>query len=383
MTRIVYVADAELPSQAANAVQVLKMVSAFGALGHEVRLLAPWHRNRLRGPTAQVWLREAFVLDGPFRLSYLPYVKVAGRLGGSYFPIASGAARLLRPELVYTRNARIAELCLRLGCRVVLETHSVVAQGRALAATRRLRSAPGLARWVFISDRLRARYAQSMPLPEGRCLVAHDAIDLERFTPRVDKLAARQRLGLAVEPPLVVYVGHLYAGRGAELLVDVARARADIDFLLVGGTTADVARIRGLADAAGVHNVELVGHKPIAELPSYLFAADVLVIPHTSRSMASDRQTAISDYASPMKLFEYMAAGRAIVATRFPSITEILVDGTNGILVPPDSAAALADGIGRALGDPALAANLGEQARRDVATRTWRRRAAEVLTGLL
>jgi len=125
-----------------------------------------------------------------------------------------------------------------------------------------------------------------------------------------------------------------------------------------------------------------LGYRPVGELAPYLFAADVLVMPHTTGSLASDRRTAISDYASPMKLFEYMAAARAVVATRFPSVAEILRDGENGVLVEPDSGAALTAAISSLLADPARAARLGARARADVEIHTWTRRAARILEGI-
>jgi glycosyltransferase involved in cell wall biosynthesis len=258
----------------------------------------------------------------------------------------------------------------------------VGASARGRAAARRLAVSDRLARWVFISGRLRELFRETVALPDARCLVEHDAVDLERFTPPAPAVAARRRLGLAAERPLVVYCGQLYPGRGAELLLDVAAAAPGLDVLLVGGQPEDVERLRAAAATRGLGNVRLTGHRSVGELPGYLFAADVLVMPHTTRSLASDRATAISDYASPMKLFEYMAAGRAIVATRFPSVTEVLRDGETGVLVPPDDPAALRDAVVGLAGDPVRAARLGAAARAAVEPHTWLRRARRILEGI-
>jgi glycosyltransferase involved in cell wall biosynthesis len=83
-----------------------------------------------------------------------------------------------------------------------------------------------------------------------------------------------------------------------------------------------------------------------------------------------------------MKAFEYMAAARPIVATRFPALSEVLVDDRNAILVEPDSAPALREGILAALADPARAARLAAAARREVEERTWVKRTERILDGL-
>ena len=85
-------------------------------------------------------------------------------------------------------------------------------------------------------------------------------------------------------------------------------------------------------------------------------------------------------YASPLKLFEYMASKTPIVATDLPSTGEILRDGENAVLVEPDDPKALAEGIERTLSDAELAARIGRQAREDVRQYTWGERAANIMT---
>ena len=101
---------------------------------------------------------------------------------------------------------------------------------------------------------------------------------------------------------------------------------------------------------------------------SYLARADILVLPNPA--------SAISSHAtSPLKLFEYMAAGKAIVASNLPAIAEVLQDDRNAVLVAAGDAAALAAAIRRLNDDAGLRTRLGESARRDVAEYSWSRRA--------
>jgi glycosyltransferase involved in cell wall biosynthesis len=124
--------------------------------------------------------------------------------------------------------------------------------------------------------------------------------------------------------------------------------------------------------ASGIGNVVLVGQRPWREIPLWLKAARVLVLPNTGREEISRH------YTSPLKLFEYMASGTPIVASDIPSIREIMND-TMGFFAVADDAESFARAIERALGDPEEAARRAEQARADVRKYTWARRAEEIL----
>ena len=111
---------------------------------------------------------------------------------------------------------------------------------------------------------------------------------------------------------------------------------------------------------------------PTGDVPSYLAAFDLAAMPfpwtpHYAFNM------------SPLKMFEYMAAGKPIVATELPTVMEVLQDGVNAVLVEPDNPAALARGIQHIALDPAFARKIGEKARRDVNSYTWERRAGKIL----
>jgi glycosyltransferase involved in cell wall biosynthesis len=380
--RIAYIADAEIPAATANSVQILQMCAAMAGLGHEVTLWGPSHPRRAASAGSVAALRSDFALPATFRLRYLPRLTIGGRLGGLFHPEAVLAARFAGCDLAFTRNPRVAAWACRLGIRAVLESHSLNNSARQDAACRYLGSSPHLARWVFISDRLRELFAQRFSLPTARCHVDHDAVDLPRFEPELSREAARRQLSLDPTRPLVVHSGQLYVGRGGEVLLAAAATLPHVYFLFIGGRPDDILRCRATASLRGLTNVDFVGHKRLPDLPPYLFAADVLAMPYTAGAVTVDGRTKTIEYASPMKLFEYMAAGRAIVASRFPSTAEVLRDGENALLVEPDSPEALSGAIARLLADPALPHALGTRARRDVVTHAWPARAARVLAGL-
>jgi len=322
-------------------------------------------------------MRAELGLRGPFTLHYVPFVSLRGRFRGSYLAIATTIARA-NGGLVYTRNVRQALMAARLGLRVVVETHQTFASARWLGAARLLARHPRLVRWIFISRKLQDLIGEVVDLPMDRCLVAHSGVDIDRFTPVLERNEARRRVGLPTDRTLIVHSGHMYEGRGIELLIEAASELPNTELVLLGGTASDVVRIRSRAG----DSVRVIGHRPLGEVPTWLFASDVLVMPYTSATTTSDGRTRSIEWASPMKLFEYLAAGRAIVSTRFPGLAEVLVDGHNARLVEPDRPEALRSALLELVADSARRSELGTRAREATPAFSWRERARRVLDGL-
>ena len=155
--------------------------------------------------------------------------------------------------------------------------------------------------------------------------------------------------------PLVGYAGHLYAWKGVDVLLEALAALPEVDGLIVGGheREPDLARVKALAERCGIAGPGDV-HRPRRRRRRCRRSsarADVLVLPNPASAISTR-------FTSPLKLFEYMAAGRPIVASDLPAIREVLTPTSNAVLVAPGDAAALAAGIRRVLADPALAARL-------------------------
>jgi glycosyltransferase involved in cell wall biosynthesis len=148
----------------------------------------------------------------------------------------------------------------------------------------------------------------------------------------------------------------------------------DTHLLLVGGGEEDRARLRNLeAFAAARDRIRFQDQVPPDEVPLYLRAADVLVLPNSGRFAISRH------YTSPMKLFEYMAAGRPMVASDLPSLREVLNHEENALLVPPEDPKALAQAIIRLLTDPSLKDRLVASAAGNVIRYGWPQRAMGIL----
>jgi glycosyltransferase involved in cell wall biosynthesis len=175
----------------------------------------------------------------------------------------------------------------------------------------------------------------------------------------------------APRPFTIGYAGHLYPWKGVDLIIDAVSALRDTRGLIVGGheQERDLERVKGLAvqrDCAS--RVTFTGLLPPWEVAARLRGADALVLPNPASAVSNA-------FTSPLKLFEYMAAGRPIVASDLPSIREVLADQRNALLIAPGDTQALTAAIRRLKDDRALGRRLAAQALSDVAEYTWTKRA--------
>ncbi len=163
----------------------------------------------------------------------------------------------------------------------------------------------------------------------------------------------REAHGLSADTPIVLYTGTFEAYQGLDLLIASARhvlaARPDARFMLVGGQPDQVAQARAEAEAAGVaQGMVFVGQRPSEEIPDFLDASDVLVSP---RSRGTN---------TPLKIYQYLRAGRPIVATRLLTHTQVLDDDV--AILTDASPEGFAAGILDALANPDRAACIGRRA---------------------
>ena len=211
----------------------------------------------------------------------------------------------------------------------------------------------------------------------NKIFVAPDGVDLREFDINITKKQARKTLGLPQDKNLIIYTGHLYKWKGAQALAKASQfVPENTEIYFIGGTKTDIKSFK--FQVSSFKNVLIVGHQPHFEIPYWLKAADVLVLTGTKKSKKS------KEYTSPMKLFEYMASGRPIIASDLPSFKEVLNPSRgsgqgNAILVKSDNPKALAEGIQKVLDNPELAKQISIQAYKDVQKYTWDKRVKKIL----
>jgi glycosyltransferase involved in cell wall biosynthesis len=231
-------------------------------------------------------------------------------------------------------------------------------------------------RVVVVSSPLRASLID-LGLPAAKIIVNPNGVDPCQFRPELDGRGVRARWRLDGPPESVVvgFSGTFGLWHGipslAAAIPQVLAARPAVRFLLVGDGP-----LHHLVDGLG-ERVCCPGLVPHAEMPAYLAACDVLLSPHGQQADGGEF------FGSPTKLFEYMAAGRPIVASAVGQIAEVLEHDRTALLVPPDDVPALVAAIVRLVDDAALRERLGTAARAQaVAQHTWRQNADRLLASL-
>jgi glycosyltransferase involved in cell wall biosynthesis len=373
--RLGYVARARIPSEKANSIQVMKMSAAFSSLVGEVELVVPYAATSRRDRSG-LW--DQYAVAPSFRVTWLRYPHWGPRFDIRGYALACWLYAQVRGfDVVYTRDLWAASLLARGGrsTRIGFEAHDLLEERRypvwdSLIASWKPSSR---LRAVFcISNSLAEAYRGS-GAPPDLLHVARDGVDLALFSAALSRRKARAELSLPEEAQLVCHAGQLYPGRGIEETIEAVAGIPGALLLLVGGQAQDITRLRDWAQSRGFdHCVQFVGQVPNGLVPKFLWAADVLVMPYTSR-------TPTVRFMSPLKMFEYMAAGRPIVATDFPAVREVLRDRFSAILVPPDGVDLLREGIRFALEQSDQASRIAVNAREEVQQYAWERRAIHIL----
>jgi glycosyltransferase involved in cell wall biosynthesis len=379
--KIACVSTSQVPSSTANSIQLMKVCHALAACGATAGV--PESANQVclwvPGQTATPWekLADHYGLAQPFELRWLPSRPVLRRYDFALRSVQQ--ARAWGAGLVYTWLLPAAVLALQLHLPVVLELHDLPTGSFGPRLFRYFMAHPGKKRLLVITHALANRLGvESGCLPGGNVQVAPNGVDLDGYTGLPDPPQARRQLGLA-ENLTAVYTGHLYAGRGIDLLAGLAAALPSINFLWVGGRPDEVAAWKEKLAGLGIRNVLLTGFIENRRLPLYQAAGDVLLMPY-ERSIAGSSGGNSAEICSPMKMFDYLACGRAILTSDLPVIHEVLNEA-NACFCPPEDLPAWTKAAADLLQDAHRRQLLADQARRDSAQYAWQARASRALEG--
>ena len=360
--KILFLAPQPFYVERGTPIAVRLAVTALCQAGHEVDLLV-FHEG---DPIEVPGLRILRIKHPPFVRGKIPIGLSAGKLVCDLWLVAK-AFRLMAQnqyDVVHTVEesvfpALLAKLIWRF--KLIYDMDSLMAD-QIVEKWPRLRFMLGFMSWFETQANRRAdlvlavcpaianRVWQRAPLQN-----VHLLPDVAFPRPEGERPAHVRDLRALVRPgaPLLLYVGNMEAYQGVDLLVD-AMARlspgAACELVAIGGQPEHVAALRARAQALGIAGrVHLLGPAPFSDLPYYLDQADILCSPRTK------------GVNTPMKIYSYLASGRAVIATDIPSHTQILDDDC--ALLVPATAEALARAIDRLSLDPEHRARLGEAGR--------------------
>jgi glycosyltransferase involved in cell wall biosynthesis len=391
LVRLIYLANARLPTEKAHGRQIVKMCEAFSHGGATVELLYP-RRRQPGGFKGSRDIHGYYGVERIFDARETPNIDVLrvtrhlpalAELGAANIQAVawgySAAHRAAREhaDLYYTREVPLASWLSRLRVPTVLELHAMPGT-RDAAMIRRVASKKHL-RAVVLTKFIRGALIK-LGIPGSSIVVEPDGFDPRSFQDMPARSQARDQLGLPTDGSIIGHAGELLQMGVEKGISELMMAMEFVirshptELICVGGPddAADRYRskARGTETLAGA--VKFIGRVPPSHVPIWLKAFDVAVIPLPD----------LPHYrwaASPLKLFEYMAAGVPIVASRLPSLEEVLVDRRNALLARPGDPVDLATQILNVLEDGQLAHRLSSAALQDVRSYTWDARAARIL----
>jgi len=380
--KIIYIANARIPTEKAHGWQIMKMCEAFSNNGADLELILPFRINtdelKKIDPFDYYKVNKNFKItiiksfDPRFLFSWPSgiYIKlqllffIFGLLIYLFFKNNK------KDFIFYTRDEQLLPFLQLFNLKIVWEAHNLPQHKKNY-----LKYWRKCHKIIAITSGLKNELLKN-GLPTDKILVSPDAVDLNQFLDvKESKEELRKKLNLPFDKNLVIYTGHLYKWKGIQTLVDAASFLSDQELVvIVGGTDKDILDLKN--KTKDLKNIIIVGHLPQYLIPSYLKAADVLVLPNSAKSTIS------SNYTSPLKLFEYMAAQKPIIASDLPSIREILNDD-NSVLIEPDNPLKMAENIRLILQNSQLGDKISKQSYSDVQKYSWRNRAKIITNSLL
>lgn len=363
--KIYYIANARMPNEKAHGIQIAKMCEAFIEAGADLTLVVSSRGSgslgEAYGLTQEIPVRRLPVLDlqslGPIGYRLTAFQFVCGALFFLWWKV------FLRERfIVYTVDMDPFSYA-----PLVWIPRPVFAEMHGVKKPRILvRSFFKRAGIIATNNLIGKELARTFNIPPARVCIEPNGVDESLLQDMQPKEEARRRLGLPPDEPFALYVGRFYAWKGLEILADAA-ITSPIPIYVVGGAQAEYERVTGKKG----DTLHFMGAKPVAEIPLWLGAADILLVLGTAQNEDSYRHT------SPMKIFEYLAAGRPVVASKTPANSSIMGEDT-AFWYESDNARSLAQAIREAYASPEAPAKVAA-GRALAATHTWRQRAGRIL----
>ena len=361
--RLLYAWDRALPTTETDAEQALSTIAALSRRGIEGCKATP--------PDLDAIHRD-YQVEGSFALEYaaapLARWTVSRKLFHAWNVVHH--PELAKVDVVYTRNSATCALALQRGLPVIYDTYRAWPSHIPLARpfVRHLMSRPNFLGAILHSDYARESYLR-LGIDSERLLVVRNGYDPSRFAPTLGRSEARRMLGLPQDRAIVTYTGHINLLKGLRPVLAMAARCPEVLFLLVGSTGEGAIE----RSARKMSNVQVLPWQKYSQVVRYLYASDVLLIPPSSVPLRLIGHTVL-----PMKIYNYLAAGRPILAPSTPDVRELLKDGENAVLVPPGEPQAAALALQDLLHDEVHSSRLASAAAQTARGLTWDARAANI-----
>ena len=367
--KILYLSNILFESEYANLVQVLSMCKAMSELGNEVILSIPSLYYKTDNKIIDIYNYKILLRKGENRFG--KFKKYLDRQA------IRSVVNTIKPDLIYLREPLLLSQISNLYIPIIMELHNNKLhlgynflnnywKYYVIKNTKNNR----IKLIVTISNALTNFWVKE-GIPKEKIITEHDCVDTELYKNELSKKEAREILKIDSNRPIITYLGRIYKNRRIDDIVKLSKIFNEINFYVVGGPNERAEFYSKLANKENINNLTFVGQVPHEKTPLYLYASDILLA-------LWSKDVPTINYCSPLKIFEYMASGRIIIAYNFPTIGEVLKNNETALLVEPESIQGLAEAINYALNNDL--SDLGRNARREAFINySWYGRAHRIL----
>ena len=367
--KLAYIYDGFYPSTGADAWQVLNTALALSRQGIQVTIFCAQALHE-RPLTTQEIL-EHYSLSGQIEIRQLQRSSLVPRFIHKWSHCRE-AMKHIKDEgfdLVYSRNILAIRQALQAGIKAVYDTYRPWPKQYAFMRWQfqSLFKNPLLLGGFFHSALARQAYVD-VGIEPSKLMVAHNGFHPESYQKAPPKSEAKTELGLPQDRLVIGYTGRLDIEKGILTLIEVAELAPDIHLLLAGGGKDQEVLDR----AEALPNVTLLPWQKPSYVPTLLSACDVLMIPSSSIALKT------GNTVLPMKIFEYLACGRPIVAPRSPDTADVLNHNENAWLVGTDNSPLLVEELRKLRDQPELCTRLAQGAKERSDELTWDARGQKI-----
>lgn len=382
--KLVYISPLRYPSNRAGPLFSMKSCEAFAESDVHVELWVPWRREVPKN----INLFEYFGVKANFKVRYFRTLDLTGFSDKFYLLLyLSFAVSVFLESLRLTLRSKINEyvfysheqfaifLLTFVSKKTFYEVHDFPGDQKIYRMLfRRIVGVVTTNRWKA------TELSKRFHLVERNVLSVPNAVDTEHFSGDFSKSESRKSLSLPEDKYIVGYVGTLKTmgmEKGLSVALDSLTLLPEryVLYIIGGDSPQDIEEYKNLISKQGLsERVFFAGQVPHALVPLYISACDVLIAPFPKNDH-------YSYYMSPMKVFEYMASKRPIIASDLPTLREILEEGKTAFFVPPSDGEALAKAIEKSSSNVDDAYKMAESAYTEVTEKyTWQKRAEKILT---
>lgn len=307
------------------------MCQAFAENGHEVVLIYPKIKDKIENNIDDIY--EFYGVKKNFKLREFNH---PNSIVGSIIYLTNIFFFLIQNrkfDIVYGRYHYGCFLGSLLNQKVIFEAHKPFDHDNlAFFLLKKILKNNGFKKIIVISKSLKDIYLKNFNIKPELITVAHDGADeISNFDSKIELLGNKDKLKVG-------YVGHLYEGRGIDLIIECAKKINDMTFHIVGGTDEDLKYWKNYISKLKLNNIFFYGFVPPKETIPYKNSFDILLAPYSNKVSISGSGSSsdTSKFMSPLKIFEYMAHKKPIIASDLPVLREVL-NSKNSLLVQNDN----------------------------------------------